>query len=321
MNDNASRFACFLVSCLLPVAVLAQQPAETAASLNDRAMSAYQAKDYKACATLMTRLVEDPATKPSASLVYNAACCVSLAGQPGKALELLDRASTIGMIAVADAEADGDLAAARALTEWPAMRETLAKREDARLAGLDRALRSELLKRQQLDQDIRNRAMAAGNPLPKALMDEWTRIDHANTEWMKTVIARHGWPGKSLVGADGANAAWLFVQHADMDKPFQKQAITLLEAAVAKGEASGQQLAYLSDRVLTGEGKPQRYGTQYHEVDGKLVPQPIEDAAQVDERRANVGLGTLAEYDRVMQARFKPAPATAPAAAEADKAD
>ena len=318
MND-ASRIACLFVCCLPPTAAFAQQSAETAASLNDRAMAAYQAKDYKTCAALMTRLVEDPVNKPGASLVYNTACCTSLAGEPGKALELLDRASTIGMITVADAEADGDLAAARALPAWPAMRGTLAKREDARLAGLDRALRSELLKRQHLDQDIRNRAMAAGNPLSKALMDEWTRIDHDNTEWMKTVIAKHGWPGKNLVGEDGANAAWLFVQHADMDKPFQKQAILLLEAAVAKGEASGQQLAYLSDRVLTGEGKPQRYGTQFHEVDGKLVPQLIEDAAHVDERRANVGLGTLAEYDKLMQSRFKPA--TAPTAKGADKAD
>lgn len=318
MND-ASRIASVLLCCLLPATAIAQQSVETTASLNARAMSAYQAKDYKTCAALMTRLVEDPATKPGASLVYNAACCTSLAGEPGKALELLDRASTIGMIAVADAEADADLAAARALPAWPALRRTLVEREDARLAGLDRVLRSELLKRQQLDQDIRNRAMAAGNPLPKALMDEWTRIDHDNTEWMKTVIAKHGWPGKNLVGADGANAAWLFVQHADMDKPFQKQAILLLEAAVAKGEASGQQLAYLSDRVLTGEGKPQRYGTQYHEVDDKLVPQPIEDAAHVDERRAKVGLGPLAEYDKVMQSRFKPTPA--PAATGTDKAN
>lgn len=286
----------------------------TPQALNAGAMVAYSSKDFATCARLLSQLVDDPALKPGASLVYNAACCQSLAGNPAAAPALLDRASTIDGISVADIEADADLVAARALPEWPALRETLVQREEARLTGLDRELRKELLARQALDQDIRKRATAAGNPPPKALMDEWARIDHDNTEWMKAVLARYGWPGKSLVGKDGASAAWLFVQHADMDKPFQKEAIKLLEAAVAKGEAESKDLAYLTDRILVGEGKPQRYGTQYHEVEGKRVPQPIEDAEHVDARRALVGLMRKAEYDRVMQANDRPTPKPAPPA-------
>lgn len=309
----------FLALLLLPLSALAleQRPAISPQALNAQAMAAYKSKDFATCARLLGQLVDDPALKPGATLVYNAACCQSLAGNPAAALALLDRASTIDTISVADIEADADLAAARTLPGWPALRETLLQREDARLAGLDRELRKELLARRVLDQDIRKRATAAGNPPPKALMEEWERIDHDNTEWMKTVLARHGWPGKSLVGKDGASAAWLFVQHADMDRPFQKEAIKLLEAAVAKGEVEGRDLAYLTDRILAGEGKPQRYGTQYHEVDGKLVPQPIEDAEHVDSRRAAVGLSTLAEYDRIMQANYRPTPAQAGTAAPA----
>jgi hypothetical protein len=56
-----------------------------------------------------------------------------------------------------------------------------------------------------------------------------------------------------------------------------------------------------TDRILVAEGKPQRYGTQFHTVDGKLVPRPIEDEANVDARRAAVGLGTMAEYNEQMQ--------------------
>lgn len=309
----------FLALLLLPLSALAleQRPAISPQALNAQAMAAYESKDFATCARLLGQLVDDPALKPGATLVYNAACCQSLAGNPAASLALLDRASAIDTISVADIEADADLAAARTLPGWPALRETLLQREDARLAGLDRELRKELLARRVLDQDIRKRATAAGNPPPKALMEEWERIDHDNTEWMKTVLARHGWPGKSLVGKDGASAAWLFVQHADMDRPFQKEAIKLLEAAVAKGEAEGRDLAYLTDRILAGEGKPQRYGTQYHEVDGKLVPQPIEDAEHVDARRAAVGLSTLAEYDRIMQANYRPTPAQAGTAAPA----
>ncbi len=61
-------------------------------------------------------------------------------------------------------------------------------------------------------------------------------------------------------------------------------------------EVSPGDVAYLTDRVLVNEGKPQVYGTQFHEVNGHPEPRPIEDPDSVDVRRAGVGLGTLAEY-------------------------
>jgi hypothetical protein len=45
-------------------------------------------------------------------------------------------------------------------------------------------------------------------------------IDAENLPWLKRVIAEVGWPGKSLVGDEGASAAWLLVQHADQDPAF-----------------------------------------------------------------------------------------------------
>jgi hypothetical protein len=77
-----------------------------------------------------------------------------------------------------------------------------------------------------------------------------------------------------------------------------------MTSMVAKGEVSGTDLAYLTDRVLVADGKKQRYGTQFHRVDGKLVPQPIEDEAAVDDRRKAVGMGTLAEYRKQMEAVY-----------------
>ena len=135
----------------------------------------------------------------------------------------------------------------------------------------------------------------------EAAKERLRAVDTENTARLKELIAQKGWPGKTLVGKRAANAAWLLVQHADLDPAFQKQCLPLLEKAVAAGEAEGAQLAYLTDRVLVAEKKPQRYGSQFHEVDGKLVPQPIEDEARVDERRAAVGLGTLAEYAAQME--------------------
>jgi hypothetical protein len=131
-------------------------------------------------------------------------------------------------------------------------------------------------------------------------------IDRKNTVRMKEIIKKHGWPGKSLVGDDGAHAAWLLVQHADEDREFQKRCLTLLERAVQAKQASGIDLAYLTDRVLVAENKKQVYGTQFRSVDGKLEPNPIEDEKNVDRRRKEVGLPSMDEYRKMMAEMYKP---------------
>ncbi len=121
-------------------------------------------------------------------------------------------------------------------------------------------------------------------------------VDADNLRWLREVVAAHGWPARSLVGADGANAAWLLAQHADRDPGFQRQCLDLMTEAVGRGEASGTDLAYLTDRVLLAEGRPQVYGTQMTGRDGGWKPRPLQDPERVDERRATAGLGPLADY-------------------------
>ncbi|GLY82295.1 hypothetical protein Airi02_002270 [Actinoallomurus iriomotensis] len=118
---------------------------------------------------------------------------------------------------------------------------------------------------------------------------------------MKRVVAAYGWPGSGLVGEDGAEAAWLLVQHADHDPGFQKQCLALLEDAVASGQASRVNLAYLTDRVRVAEGRPQVFGTQYRRGDGGPEPRPIEDPGRLDQRREKAGLGPHGVYDRAMR--------------------
>jgi hypothetical protein len=77
-------------------------------------------------------------------------------------------------------------------------------------------------------------------------------VDAANTARMKRIVAERGWPGRSLVGDDGAQAAWLLVQHADHDPAFQRACLELLGQAVQAGEADARQHAYLTDRCVLG---------------------------------------------------------------------
>jgi hypothetical protein len=76
---------------------------------------------------------------------------------------------------------------------------------------------------------------------------------------------------------------------------FQERALALLEAAVAAGDASPRNAAYLTDRVRVNRDRPQVYGTQFRPRDGVAEPCPIEDPEHVDERRATAGLEPFAE--------------------------
>jgi hypothetical protein len=64
------------------------------------------------------------------------------------------------------------------------------------------------------------------------------------------------------VGADGASAAWLLMQHAAADRAFLRECLDLMVAALESGEVSPSEVAYLTDRVLLAERQPQVYGTQ-----------------------------------------------------------
>src|SRR5258707_2573991 len=70
---------------------------------------------------------------------------------------------------------------------------------------VDAELRAELLRRVAKDQTARQARD----------WDVVRAVDTENLPWLKQVIAEHGWPGRTLAGADGAHSAWLLVQHAD----------------------------------------------------------------------------------------------------------
>jgi hypothetical protein len=138
-------------------------------------------------------------------------------------------------------------------------------------------------------------------PLKKefqALALRMQELDDRGLLRMKEVVAKYGWPGRSLVGTEAATAAYLIVSHAVRDVAFQRLALEAMKK-LPPCEVENTQLASLSDRVLNAEGKKQLYGTMiFVKPDGTFAPNPIEDEANVDKRRAELGLQPLAEYIR-----------------------
>ncbi|MDQ6741729.1 MAG: hypothetical protein M3Z97_02320 [Candidatus Dormibacteraeota bacterium] len=175
------------------------------------------------------------------------------------------------------------------------------------MAGELADLRAELLSRGAGDEGVRNRLIEAGlggSLEADAIAAEVEATDRANTEWLKEVLERRGWPLSSEVGLDGAHAAWLLAQHADHDPAFQRRCLDLMAEAVAAGQAGKSDFAYLTDRVLLAERRPQRYGTQFTQRGNAWEPHELEDPGRVDQRRAEMGLGPLDEYAETIRKAY-----------------
>ncbi len=135
----------------------------------------------------------------------------------------------------------------------------------------------------------------------------WVLIDSANTKDLKDLLQIYSWFNVSAFGAQADRDAWLLVQHADLDLPFQRQVLTVLETLYPSGETSPSNYAYLSDRVASSfndpsQRKPQRYGTQGSCTGpGTWEPLPVEDPTNLDVRRKSVGLEPEVDYIK----RFK----------------
>jgi hypothetical protein len=131
-----------------------------------------------------------------------------------------------------------------------------------------------------------------------------SEIDKANTATLKELLKIHRWFTVSAFGKEADKNAWLLVQHADLDVPFQKQVLEVLSELYAKAETNPSSYAYLWDRVATNEGRKQRYGTQGKCTGpGTWEPNELEDPARIDELRATVGLMPMADYKALFKER------------------
>ena len=110
------------------------------------------------------------------------------------------------------------------------------------------------------------------------------------------ILDSHGWPGRNLVGEDGAEAAWLLAIHTMPDPDVLRRCLTLMRQAAAAGEAELSWVPFLVDRLSLIERDVQIYGTTIcRQEDGSYGPPQLEDPDQVDERRLAVGLPPLRE--------------------------
>lgn len=160
---------------------------------------------------------------------------------------------------------------------------------------IDPELREELLSLARQDGAVRTQLVDDGT-LFGGYNSLMAVVHRRNASRLESIVAAHGWPGRSLVGEDGADAAWLVLKHAIASPDLQRRLLPVVELAAAAGEVPPWHHATLVDGICFYEGRPQVYGSMFDwDEHGQLNPWTIDDPAGVDERRRLVGLPPLAD--------------------------
>ncbi len=131
------------------------------------------------------------------------------------------------------------------------------------------------------------------------MMSHWNKInqvDSSNLVLVEEILEQHGWLSTEQIGKKANRTLFLVIQHADQKT--QEKYLPMMRQAVKVGNASSKSLALLEDRVLLRKGELQLYGSQIgrDQETGEMYVLPLFDPEKVNERRAEVGLGTIEDY-------------------------
>src|SRR5207249_12259611 len=126
--------------------------------------------------------------------------------------------------------------------------------------NVNRQVFDELLPLKQRDTDMRSRLLQEGK-LYGDYAPEMQQVHRENAKRLDEIIAKHGWPGVSLVGLEGCRAAWLIAQHSICTPDLQGKFLALLAKPAADAEARKRQVASFTNGIGSTERKPKVYVT------------------------------------------------------------
>ncbi|SMB91058.1 TonB family protein [Hymenobacter roseosalivarius DSM 11622] len=282
------------VSFLSPSQVLAQ-PAAASADRLTAARQYLSRQEYTAASVAYQQAFKQ--IEGTARDYYQAARAAARNNEPKVAFKQLDEATKKGYYPEEYLRAEIDFAALTTQVAWQRVLTQAREKRRRHEARFDQKLVALVRRIGFRDQQYRLVAAEAdkkygwNSPQASTAMQQQGVIDLQLMRQVDSLIARHGYPGKSLVGEYLKSKAFLVIQH----NPDEKY-LPLLTAAADKSELSWASLALLIDRLRMASGKMQVYGTQLSNDDNKWKLLPIEDEANVNARRAKIGLEPLEEY-------------------------
>lgn len=265
-----------------------------------KADSCYEAKNFKLSTGYFEKAIK---SKPeSKKNFYNAACAASLANDKNNSIKWLEIAINNGFDNLNHIKTDSDLENIRKEKKFNKIITELQKKTELIEANYNKPLQKELLEIFKEDQEIRNQYVSAQKKYgyQGKEMDSLGKImtlkDSLNLKKIVKILDEKGWVGKDKVGGQANQTLFLVIQHSDLK--IQQKYLPMMKEAVKKGNANSSALALLEDRIALREGKKQIYGSQIgtNPTTKAQYVLPLEDPDNVDKRRTEVGLGTLADY-------------------------
>jgi hypothetical protein len=123
----------------------------------------------------------------------------------------------------------------------------------------------------------------------------------ANEKIVRNILYKNGWPTKEKAGAQGNWTICNVIQHAANEVRIQY--LPMMRQAVKEEKLEPRFLVRAEDRIATERGDLQIYGGQmkYYPETKSFNVWPVFDPANIDKRRAEIGLEPIAEF---LQNRF-----------------
>jgi outer membrane protein OmpA-like peptidoglycan-associated protein len=283
--------------------LIGQNPSDKYKSLIKKADNFYRTKNYQTSALTYTQAFKINNWQASADARYNAACSWALAGIPDSAFYQLNFiVFKNNYLRYDQITTEADLRSLQKDKRWKPLLEVIKQNQVNKEAKLNKALIKTLDTVEREDQQYRSRVddiKINYGADSKEMMELWRIInekDSLNLIKVKAILDNQGWLGPDVIGDEGNTTLFLVIQHSDQKT--QEKYLPLMRDAVKNSNAAAEDLALLEDRVALGQGKNQIYGSQIIKdaKTGKDTLAPIEDFANVDKRRASVGLEPIEYY-------------------------
>ena len=234
---------------------------------------------------------------------YNAACSYALAGLSDSSFKHLTSLYNKTVYLRTDfLSTDKDLISLHSDKRWKQLLKDLKKREKANSKDHNKKLIAELDAIYKEDQKYRHMIDSVQGKYGReslqmdSLWNTMAYVDSINLIKIKKILDKHGWLGPEVVTPKGSSTLFLVIQHSDQQT--QETYLPMMREAVKNKKAEASSLALLEDRVLLGQDKMQKYGSQigFNKETAKYYVLPLEDPMNVDARRKEMNLGPLAEY-------------------------
>ncbi len=119
-----------------------------------------------------------------------------------------------------------------------------------------------------------------------------------NEKRIKEILDKNGWPDKNIIGEQGNWTICNVIQHSDNE--IRIKYLPMMRQAVKDKKLEARFLVRAEDRIATERGDPQIYGGQmkYYPETKSFNVWPVYDPVNIDKRRAEIGLGPIAEHLR-----------------------